>query len=102
MPTVDFDATHLSNLPLKPPVHGIERRIPDKRPNQPTYGAKSRRRETQHDEGVEAEHLPAERVQVLLAEDGDAHHRRADRGPDRGGEIVASADLAQAQEGVPV
>lgn len=94
--------THLSNLSLEPPVHGAEDRIPDERPGQPADGAETGRGETQHDEGVEPEHLPAQSVQVLLAEDRDAHHRRPDRGPDRSREVVASAHLAQVQEGVPV
>lgn len=83
-------------------MHDPKHSRTEQRAKQPTEPQESASAETHDDDGVEAEELCAEGLEVLGGQDDDAG-RAAEQGRgERGAEVVAAADLAQAEEVVPV
>ena len=95
------EQTHKSNLRAQSPVHDAKHCIPNKRPQQPSHGARSRGGQSEHDEWVKAEDAAAQGLDVLLANDRDTARGGAERGDDRGDQVVVAAGASELEVFVP-
>ena len=73
--------THHRNLTGVPSVDKVEHGVAKEWAREPAQGAKAGRGQAEHHDRVQAKHLAANGVNLLLRQDGDARHGRGRRSP---------------------